>query len=93
MEIIIDKEKRPLILNNKEHVKVSPQEKPYKYSYKDSINKIKNTPAINYNNEIVNLDTLTEADSDQGDESFVFIDLDTMTKAFSDSGDEIRLVH
>ena len=81
---------RPLILKNAKKSTIQKIEKLYEYSYIDSLNKIKNKPLIDVNNDIVNIDTMTETVSDPQDDAFFYLDLDTMTKAYSDSGDEIR---
>ena len=81
---------RPLILTNTKKSMLQKIEKLYEYSHIDSLNKIKNKPLIDSDNDIVNIDTMTETVSDPQDDAFFYLDLDTMTKAYSDSGDEIR---
>ncbi len=81
---------KPLILNNVIKTKNREKESPYKYCHKNSYNTMNGKPFIKSNNNIVNLDTLTEtSSSDAGDDVFYYLDLDTMTRSFSDSGDEI----
>lgn len=85
------KEKKPLIFQNLIKKNCGLYKKPYKYSYKDSVNNENDKPFVKTKNHIVNLDTLTETfGSDAGDDAYFYLDLDTMTRSFSDSGDEIR---
>ncbi|MGN1152898.1 MAG: hypothetical protein ACI4S3_02635 [Candidatus Gastranaerophilaceae bacterium] len=84
-------DKKPLIFQNLINKNSKHYEKPYKYSYKDSVNNENGTPFVKTQNHIVNLDTMTETfGSDAGDDAYYYLDLDTLTESFSDSGDDIR---